>query len=410
MSRKKSAKKTVPTPKTIPIPKKDPPAPLPAPVVGGQGQNIVEEQGGSTEKRELKKLKFLDHFVDDIQVIVFSVLLLVLVLLGALFHYLSPILKPLFIAIFLYYLCRPGTQFLIRYHVPYWISFLIIVLLLIGIFLALGLTVYYNIGLFEKQLPEYEKRLHQFADRLTLLIAPHFKGESEEIPFDLKKLLRETFSNFSPQEVIRFVFGTIMGFLGNFLIVLVYLFFIILEGEKLPKRIAKAFPKKEEADRFLEVGRKVGEGIKNYLIIKTGVSLATGITAGLVLYGFQLDYWLLWAILTFVANFIPYIGSLGASVFPTLLAFIVFPDPLTAVFLALCLLATQMFWGNFLDPYLSGKYLNVSPLILLFLLAYWGWLWGIIGMILAFPFAVAIRTVLINIEKTKEVGMLMSAE
>lgn len=418
------------------------------------------------------------EFINDIRLITACLSIIVVALVGLAFHYLSPILKPLFIALFVYFLARPAANFLVRCKIPYWIAHFLTLALLIGLFVVMGFTVYHNISLFEQKIPEYRPKLTTILNRISqkietsrllsfqdfswiplldqgkipeslveslkksrelsskllletkkkkqqwlltdeettqkFLIVRHdatievYDGEHR---FDLAVYLTENlFDKISLGQLIQYLFGTIMGFLGNLLIVSVYLVFIILEAQKLPKRIERAFSRKM-GETTLEIGRNVSQGINNYLLIKTGVSLATGITAGIVMVVFQLDYWVLWACLTFMANFIPYIGSMAACLFPTLLAFLQFiDDPFKALILGLLLFATQLFWGSFLDPYLSGKHLNVSPLILLFLLAYWGWLWGIIGMVLAFPLAVAIRILLLNIERTKQIAILMSSE
>jgi predicted PurR-regulated permease PerM len=74
------------------------------------------------------------------------------------------------------------------------------------------------------------------------------------------------------------------------------------------------------------------------------------------------------------------------------------------------LVANQMVWGNFLEPHISSKHLDISPIVLLIMVAYWGWLWGVMGMILSVPFAVAIKIILYNFEKTRPIAELISNE
>lgn len=344
--------------------------------------------------------------LQDVHLIVMSLGVILVALIGFAFHYLSPILKPLFIALFVYFLARPAAQFLMRLHFPYWVAHFITILFLLFVFIVMAFTVYHNISQLEKKIPEYKPKMLLLLDRLNEWIRPVVDEK-----FNLKEYATENFfKDIDLEPIIRYMFGTILTFLANLIVVLVYLLFIILEAQKLPIRVEKAFSRKT-AELTLEIGHKISQGINNYLLLKTAISLATGITAGVILFSFSLDYWLLWACITFLFNYIPYIGSIGACFFPFLLACLQFvEDPTKIVLIGVLLWLTQLFWGNILDPYLSGKYLNVSPLVLLFVLAYWGWLWGIIGMVLAFPLAAAVRILLSSLDQTRHLAVLISSD
>ncbi|MEK7487086.1 MAG: AI-2E family transporter [Planctomycetota bacterium] len=340
--------------------------------------------------------------IQELHWVVLSLAIILIALIGMAFHYLSPILKPLFIALFIYFLARPAARFLMRLHFPYWAAHLITILLLIAIFIVMAFTVYHNISQFEKKIPEYKPKLIRLLDRLDQWTYPEF---------NLKEYVTENlFKDIELEPFIKYMFGTIMSFFANLIVVLIYLLFIILEAQKLPLRIEKAFSQKI-ANITLEIGHKISHGINNYLLLKTAISLATGITAGVILFSFSLDYWLLWACITFLFNYIPYIGSIAATAFPFLLACLQFvDDPTKIVMIGILLWLTQFFWGNILDPYLAGKYLDVSPLVLLLVLAYWGWLWGIIGMVLAFPLAAAVKIFLSSLEQTRHIAILISSD
>jgi predicted PurR-regulated permease PerM len=122
------------------------------------------------------------------------------------------------------------------------------------------------------------------------------------------------------------------------------------------------------------------------------------------------DFAVTWGALTFILNFIPTIGSIIASVPPILVALVQFHPSLLPAFATLAsVLAIQMIMGNVISPKVLGDRLNLSPVVVLLSLVFWGWLWGFVGAILAVPIASAIRIVCENIEALHPIGVLMGS-
>jgi AI-2 transport protein TqsA len=112
--------------------------------------------------------------------------------------------------------------------------------------------------------------------------------------------------------------------------------------------------------------------------------------------------------LTFLLNYIPTIGSIFATAFPVIIAVFQFESLWPALWILLILTLIQQSMGNFIEPKFMGEGLGLSPLVVLFSLFFWGWLWGILGMILAVPLAAMVKIVCSNIPSLKFVGELMS--
>src|SRR5262249_61202019 len=97
----------------------------------------------------------------------------------------------------------------------------------------------------------------------------------------------------------------------------------------------------------------------------------------------------MWGVLVFLFNFIPYIGSFVAVSLPIILSFLQYAEePWKPLLITLLLLLIQRVVDNYIEPRLTGRKLGLSPLIILLSLAFWGWLWGVVGMILAVPLTV----------------------
>jgi len=123
---------------------------------------------------------------------------------------------------------------------------------------------------------------------------------------------------------------------------------------------------------------------------------------------FGLDFAILFGLLTFILNYIPNIGSFIATVFPVFIAIFQFETIWPAVWILVILVLIQQIMGAVVEPRLMGKGLDLSPLVILFFLFFWGWLWGIPGMILAVPIAAIVKIVTSNIPELDFIAVFMS--
>jgi AI-2 transport protein TqsA len=114
-------------------------------------------------------------------------------------------------------------------------------------------------------------------------------------------------------------------------------------------------------------------------------------------------------LLTFLLNFIPFIGSFLAIIFPVLLSFLQFSDPLTTLVIGGILVGNQILFGNFIEPRMVGKSLNLSPLVVVLALAFWGAIWGVVGMFLCVPITVTLMIIMSQFPKTKATAIMLSA-
>lgn len=138
---------------------------------------------------------------------------------------------------------------------------------------------------------------------------------------------------------------------------------------------------------------KIQSSVNRYMIIKTLISLITAIFVTVICYIFGLKFPLFWGFIAFLLNFIPSIGSILATIFPTLMAIIQFDSLETIVLVVALLGSVQMLMGNVIEPKVMGTSLRLNTLTVLFGLVFWGYLWGVSGMILAVPLLVIIKLI-----------------
>lgn len=343
-------------------------------------------------------------FQNRLTVVALSLLFLVLVI--HLVQLFAPILQRLLIAVFAGYVLLPIQRELERRKVPSKLAYVIIVVLLLALMFGIGQTVYSSFkNLTSERLQLYQ---HQF-DRLVERTANTLRIQQTE---PASAWLRRTVG--SRENITRDMLpaardaaGTFFDFVTSALIVFVYLVFMLAEKLTLPKRLQLAFGEKRAGD-VMQIIKHINDAIMRYIAVKTWVSFVTAALSLVILVVFGVEFAALWALLIFAFNFIPYIGSLVAVMPPILLGFLQFDSYWQGIVITAWLIGVQAFTGQFLEPRLAGKSLNLSPLLILLALSIWGFLWGIIGMIVAVPLTVVCKIVLDNIPETKPVGTLMS--
>ena len=142
--------------------------------------------------------------------------------------------------------------------------------------------------------------------------------------------------------------------------------------------------------------KKITEQIQRYIIAKVGVNLIAGIITTIVLSIIGVDFPIVWGLFVFLFNFIPTIGSAIALVFPVLFSLVQF-DSVGTMILVLALMAgIQTLAFNVAEPMILGKRLNLNPLLILLSVLVWGYIWGIVGMLLSVPLTAIIKIIISN--------------
>jgi predicted PurR-regulated permease PerM len=202
----------------------------------------------------------------------------------------------------------------------------------------------------------------------------------------------------------RNLLSGIGGVMTNFLLILLTVVFMLFEAESVPKKIHIALDdpsmKIQRIDKFLE-------SVKQYLAIKSVVSLATGTAVGLWLYFLGVDHYMLWSVTAFLFNFIPNIGSIIAAVPAVLLAFVQL-GPTTAGLAAIGYVVTNMVMGNVIEPRFMGRGLGLSTLVVFLSLIFWGWLLGTVGMLLSVPLTMIVKLALESSDDSRWLALLLA--
>jgi predicted PurR-regulated permease PerM len=196
---------------------------------------------------------------------------------------------------------------------------------------------------------------------------------------------------------------------SKFVLMLVFLMFMLLEAPYLDSKIDRAFSG-QNAMRIKKILTSVSDQISRYLGTLTLISLATGFCAWIALVALGVELAAGWAVLTFLLNFIPTVGSIIATIPPVLMAALQFsPSYIRPIAVLLSLGAIQMTIGNVITPKVVGDRLGLSPVLILLSLLLWGTIWGIPGALLSVPIASIIKIVCENVSSLEPIAVMMGS-
>jgi predicted PurR-regulated permease PerM len=320
-----------------------------------------------------------------------SIIFIGLIFLFMVLYQFQTFLRPFVIAIILSFLFVPFTRMSKEKKKSIWLitSFITVVLLFFVIFLS---AIFVDESIEEEPQNEVRSSLEEL-----LTVEPIQLGENT---FDLKNIVDPAAIATSVANLIRGIISSLGAFLSEALLALLFLFFLLPTHDSTIEKISSSLDRKQK-DKFQTALVQIEQAIRDYLSIKSLVSLLTALLSAIVMFIFGTKFIVLFAILIFFLNFIPTIGSIVAVV--AVLAIHLVTAPFTPMFFlfAILMILIQIIVGSVIEPQFAGKKLNLSPVVILLALFFWGSIWGIGGMFFAVPLTSIIRIVLSHNEDTK---------
>ncbi|GAB5524724.1 MAG: AI-2E family transporter [Roseivirga sp.] len=225
---------------------------------------------------------------------------------------------------------------------------------------------------------------------------------------DVVESVTKAFEGFEYGEILTNIANSISSIFGDTIIILVYAAFMFSEESSFKLKLEKMFRDKVEYARVNGMLNKIGTSFSDYIRLKTYVSLMTGGVGYVFLLIMGVDSPFFWALLMFLLNYIPTIGSLIATLFPAIFSLMQFGDYTPFLIILVGLGIIEWIIGNVIEPKLMGNSLNLSPLVTILALIVWGQIWGITGMLLSTPITVVMVIVFSQFEKTRSVAIMLS--
>ncbi len=326
-------------------------------------------------------------------------------IVGAVLYLLRTVLLPFVIALLLSNLFIPVVRWMRNRKVPTIVALFVVLLSVSAVLFLLSLILYSSFDSFVAELPKYRARflsvMVSAADQFTVMATDIGIPDIPELdPVSLIDLESVT-------SAITSGIGSFVSVITYTFLVVLFMLFMLAESADVGERIRRAFPG-AQAERLSTMLMNIDGQVRQYLLTKTLISLGTGLLTTVVLWILGVDFALLFGFLAFLLNFIPNVGSMISALFPFVLALLQF-ETLTVPLLVLLLLGgVQMLMGNAIEPRLMAFSLNLSALLVLVSLIFWGWLWGILGMVLAVPLTATVKIIFENVDNLRPLAILMS--
>ena len=331
------------------------------------------------------------------------ILFLCTIVTAAVLKVTSSVLIPLTIAVLVSLVFEPVLNELNKkFKIPWAIGIVFILIILMVSISLIGTLLFNSVKTVLSLYPKYEERITFIYQTVAKLF---------QLPYDAEDSL---FANLS---------SSLIGFMKDFVMVLLFAFFFMLELKYFRAKIEYAFIvarenavspteeiKNDNKGRISGIITDIIQQVTRYISVKFFISLLTGVLAYLGCLFVGLDFPIIWAFIAFVLNFIPNFGSIISVLGTTLFAVLQFwPNPTKMIITLLFMTAINFTLGNIIEPRVQGKNLGLSPFIIIASLSVWGYIWGFVGLILAVPMMVTLKIVCENFSLLQPVSVIIGS-
>src|SRR5512137_328423 len=249
--------------------------------------------------------------------------------------------------------------------------------------------------------PQYQRSLLTGIQRVAVLL----RIETEPTWTTLRN---DLLAQINLQRLLGSVVASVSSMVATVAVVILYAAFLMMEQRFFAEKLAQASGGLRNAARIREHTHAINRRVGAYLSVKTAVNVLLGGVCWVIMALLGVQFAGLLAVLIGMLNYIPYAGSFFGVVIPVAMALGQFGEPGAVLGLLVALTAAQVIIGNFLDPYLMGSSLNLSPFAILVSLAIWTQLWGIAGAVLAVPITSVMVIVFSEFAGTRPIAILLS--
>lgn len=323
-------------------------------------------------------------------------------------YFMRSILLPIVLALLLSYLLRPIVRALARVKIPTLLgAALILIALLISIGYGMSALAAPMAGWLEKApsgLQELQRKFMPMKKSMTQVARASGEIEKLATPDSPTKTAVEV----KRHPITETLYMRTPEFIASALLLLILLYFLLAYDGVFIAKLIKLMPTLSDKKRAVSIAHEIESHISRYLLtvtmINTCLGLAIGTTVGLL----GLRNPVMWGVMVAVLNFVPYLGALTGIICMTIGATLSFDSLSYALVFPAVYLLFSTLEGNFVTPWVMGRSLTLNPVIILLSLTFWGWMWGIAGVILAVPILAAFKIFCAHIKPMEPLAEFLS--
>lgn len=223
-----------------------------------------------------------------------------------------------------------------------------------------------------------------------------------------KSLRQQFIAQVSIQRLVGGVLGSVLSIVATLIVVFLYVAFLLVEQRSFAAKIQNVSDDPKQVAFIRQIMTNINGKIGTYLALKTLLSAMLGVLTWAIMAFCGMEFAVFWGVLIFLLNYVPYIGSFLSIFLPAVFAIVQFGNMGSVLAVMVPLGIVQFVNGNFLDPYLMGNSLNLSPFVILVSLTVWSALWGISGAFLAVPMTAVMVMIFAEFPGTRPFAVMLS--
>jgi predicted PurR-regulated permease PerM len=329
------------------------------------------------------------------------------ILTGILLHTIGDALIPVVAALFLANIFLPLVDWLRKKNVPTVFSILLVLVLVAAMLTGIAIVISVSVNSAAEILPKYGEKIDTvyrpaLADMLGS-ISPALK--QKVLDFNLST----TLESLPIASGLSSITSSLVNLISSFALIFLFMLFILAGTGQFRSKLHRAFPP-SSSNHFTEMFADIEARTRSYTAMMLLINTLSGVTMSIVLAFFGVDLAILWGFLAFLLMLLPSVGSILAALLPILVAFMQFDTIGTPIAVTITVLVSQLLIGSVLSPKIMGSGLNLSPLLILVSLLFWGWVWGPWGMVLSVPITSTLVIIFENIPSLEPLAILMSSD
>ncbi len=191
---------------------------------------------------------------------------------------------------------------------------------------------------------------------------------------------------------------------------LVLLFFLLASGDLFMRKVVRVLPTLTDKKKAVGLARTMQSAMAQYLFTITYINIGLGVATALLMHLLGMPNPLLWGVMVTLFNFVPYVGAAASGIVLTVVAFVSFSDINDIMLVPLLYFSLETIEGQFITPYLTGRSLTLNPVMIFVSMLLWGWLWGVVGALMAVPILMTLKIFCDHIESLQGVGEFVSGK
>lgn len=309
----------------------------------------------------------------------------------------ADIIVPFILALFIAVVLNPVVQRMVKLRIPRVIAVSLLIVIIVMLMVLLLAYLGTSLNELARTLPQYRSSLVIPLKNLEPWL------QRAGIGVSVDELVKYIDPN-AAMTLVTNLLAQLSNAMSSIFLLLLTVVFMLLEVPQLPNKLKQMMSRPIEGMAAIQ---RAIDSVSHYLVLKTAISIVTGLVAWGMLAALNVRFAFVWGLLAFALNYIPNIGSVLAAI-PPIAQVLVFSGLYDALVVFAGYLVINLVFGNILEPRIMGRGLGLSTLVVFLSLIFWGWLLGPVGMLLSVPLTIIVKIALEQTNGGQSIAVLLS--